>query len=167
VGEALDAIDAARTTLAKLDLTGLTASELLELAARCEKATRHDDVIRHDLSHELHQREVGEIGGAPHKVLADWLRITPTESRRRAQVTEPLAARTALTGEPLAPHQPGTAAAWRDRSASQYQLRLPPMLRPDLPRTNRTMPTMSKIQPPQIHIVSTLSGIPVSLGNSR
>jgi hypothetical protein len=114
VGESLDAIDAALTTLAKVDLAGLSVMELLELAARCEKATRHHDVVRYDLSHELHRREVGELGGKPAKVLADWLRITPAEARRRAEVTEPLAPRTSLTGEPMAPRQPGTAEAWRD-----------------------------------------------------
>ncbi|OYN81117.1 HNH endonuclease signature motif containing protein [Mycolicibacterium sphagni] len=124
VGEALDAIDAARTTLAKLDLTALTVMELLEIAARCEKDARHDDVIRHDLSHELHQRDVSELGGAAHRVLADWLRITPAEAKRRARVTEPLAPRMSLTGEPMAPHQPGTAAAWRDGGLDREHVRV-------------------------------------------
>jgi hypothetical protein len=66
MGEALG-IDAVLTTLSKLDLTALGARELLELAARCEKAARHHDVVRYDLSHELHQREVGEIGRAHTK----------------------------------------------------------------------------------------------------
>ncbi|EHB47691.1 protein of unknown function DUF222 [Mycolicibacterium rhodesiae JS60] len=114
VSEALGSIDAALTILAKVDLTGLGAMDVLELAARCEKATRRHDVVRYDLSHELHRREVGEIGGKPGKVLADWLRITPAEARRRAEITEPLASRAALSGEPLAPRQPGTAQAWRD-----------------------------------------------------
>ena len=71
-------------------------------------------MVRYDLSHELHRREIGEIGGKPGKVLADWLRITPAEARRRAEVVEPLTPRMALSGEPLAPRQPGTAEAWRD-----------------------------------------------------
>jgi Domain of unknown function (DUF222) len=124
VGEALDAIDAALTTLSKVDLAGLAAVELLELAARCEKATRHQKVVRYDLSHELHRREVSEIGGKPSKVLADWLRITPAEARRRAEVTEPLAPRTTLTGEPLAPRQPGTAEAWRDGGLDSEHVRV-------------------------------------------
>ncbi|TGD88157.1 HNH endonuclease [Mycolicibacterium sp. CH28] len=124
VGEALDAIDAALSTLAKLDLTGLPAGHVFELAARCEKAARHHDVLRHDLSHELHQRDVGELGGAPHKILADWLRITPTEARRRARTTEPLAARMTVTGQPLAPHQPATAAAWRSGELDREHVRV-------------------------------------------
>ncbi len=91
VGEALDAIDAALTTLAKVDMTGLAVRDLLELAARCETAARHHDVVRYDASHELHRRDVSEIGGGkPGKVLADWLRITPAEAKRRAEVVEPL-----------------------------------------------------------------------------
>ena len=46
-------------------------------------------------------------------MLADWLRISPAEARRRAVMAEPLAARTALTGEPLPPRHPATAHAWR------------------------------------------------------
>ncbi len=114
IGEAFASIKAGLSTLAKVDFTGLTAIELLELAAESEKVTRHHDVVRYDVSHELHRRDVGEIGGKPSKVLADWLRITPAEARRRAEVVEPLTPRIALSGEPLAPRQPGTAQAWRD-----------------------------------------------------
>jgi hypothetical protein len=114
VGEALDAIDAALAILAKVDVAGLGVMDVLELAARCEKATRHHDVVRYDLSHELHRRDISDLGGRPGKVLADWLRITPAEAKRRAEVTVPLAPRTSLTGEPLAPCHPGTAEAWRD-----------------------------------------------------
>lgn len=124
VDEALDAIDAALTTLAKVDLTGLAPKELLAVAARCEKATRHHDVIRYDVSHELHRRDVGELGGKPSKVLADWLRITPAEARRRAEVTEPLTPRVSLTGEPLAPRQPGTAHAWREGRLDREHVRV-------------------------------------------
>jgi hypothetical protein len=124
VGEALDAIDTALTTLAKVDLGGLAVMEVLELAARCEKATRCHDVVRYDLSHELHRRDVSEIGGKPGTVLADWLRITPAEARRRAEMVEPLNPRTALTGEPLPPHQPGTAHAWRDGTLDLEHVRI-------------------------------------------
>ena len=124
VGEALDAIDAALTTLAKVDMTGLAVRDLLELAARCETAARHHDVVRYDASHELHRREVSEIGGKPGKVLADWLRITPAEAKRRAEVVEPLTPRTSLTGEPLAPRQPGTAEAWRDGKLDGEHVRI-------------------------------------------
>ncbi|WP_396929431.1 HNH endonuclease signature motif containing protein [Mycolicibacterium sp.] len=124
VGEALDAIDAALATLAKVDVAGLAVMDVLELAARCEKATRHHDVVRYDVIHEVHRREVSELGGKPGKVLADWLRITPAEAKRRADVVEPLSPRTALTGEPLAPRHPGTAQAWRDGKLDGEHVRI-------------------------------------------
>jgi len=68
------------------------------VAARCEKVSRRNTVIRHDVSQELHQREVGETGWASDRVLAYWLRITPPEPRRRPR-HRPLVDRTALTGE--------------------------------------------------------------------
>ena len=64
VSGALAAIDAAFDTLFTLDLSGLSARELLGVAARFEKAHRRNTVLRHDLSHELHQRAVAEIGGS-------------------------------------------------------------------------------------------------------
>ena len=124
LGEALAAIDAALDTLFTLDLSGLSAQELLTVAARCEKAHRRNTVIRHDVSHALHQRTVSEIGGAAGKVLADWLRITPSEARRRARVTEPLVGRTALTGEVLPPRQPATAQVWRAGGLDGEHLRV-------------------------------------------
>src|SRR5690242_2964195 len=94
VHEAFASITAGLATLAKVDLAGLSVMDLLELAAESEKVTRSHDVMRYDLSHEVHRREVGELGGKPAKVLADWLRITPAEARRRAEVAEPLVPRT-------------------------------------------------------------------------
>ena len=123
VGEALDGIDAALDTLAALDLNGLDVRDLLTVAARSEKAARHA-TLRHDVSHALHQRDVSEVGGAAHKVLADWLRITPAEARRRARVTESLVPRTTLTGQPLPPHQPATAEAWRAGDLDGEHLRV-------------------------------------------
>jgi len=110
---ALDALGAAVSTLADVDLEALTADELIGLAERCEHLHRRQIVLRDDISRELHRRDVAELGGAPHKVLADWLRITPAEARRRADRAEPLSPRSTLTGEPLPPSQPATAEAWR------------------------------------------------------
>ncbi|MBI3690915.1 MAG: HNH endonuclease [Mycolicibacterium aromaticivorans] len=124
VDEALDAIDAALTTLAKVDLAGLAVMDVLELAARCEKAHRQNNVVRYDLSHELHRRDVSEVGGKPGRVLADWLRITPAEAKRRAEVADPLTPRRALSGEPLSPRHPGTAQAWRDGTLDGEHVRV-------------------------------------------
>lgn len=113
VSAALDSIGAAIDVLVGVDLESLKADDLIDLAERCEHLHRRQTVVRGDICRQLHRRDVSELGGAPLKVLADWLRITPTEARRRADRVEPLSPRTTLTGEPLPPRQPATAEAWR------------------------------------------------------
>ena len=113
VSEAVDQIDAALDVLTGLDLSGLSATDLVGVADRCETLVRRHRVVCGDAAVELSRRNTAELGGAPHKVLADWLRITPAEARRRVTLAEPLAPRTTLIGDPLPPRQPATAAAWR------------------------------------------------------
>ncbi|MCB0925498.1 MAG: HNH endonuclease, partial [Mycobacterium sp.] len=84
-------IDAAIDILESVDLSALSAADLIRLAGRCEKLLRRQAVVRGDISLEVGRRDVSDVGGAPHKVLADWLRITPAEARRRAAMVEPLA----------------------------------------------------------------------------
>lgn len=111
---AVGQIDAAIDVLESVDLSGLSAGELIRLAGRCEKLVRRQSVVRGDIVVEVGRRSISEVGGAPQKVLADWLRISPAEARRRAASAEPLASRTTLTGEPLPARQPATAQAWRE-----------------------------------------------------
>ncbi|MDA0249326.1 MAG: HNH endonuclease signature motif containing protein [Actinomycetota bacterium] len=110
---AVGQIEAAIDVLESVDLSRLSAGDLVRLAGRCEKLARRQAVVRGDIVVEVGRRAVSEVGGSPHEVLADWLRITPAEARRRAAVAEPLASRTTLTGEPLPARQPATAQAWR------------------------------------------------------
>jgi len=109
----LGEIDAALDALFEVDLAGLSAGDLVRLAGRVERLVRRHGVWRSDVALEVQRRPVAEVGGAAHKVFADWLRITPAEARRRLNQAEPLAPRRALTGEPLPPRQPVTAEAWR------------------------------------------------------
>jgi hypothetical protein len=106
-------IDAALDELGAVELGALSAMELVGLAERCETLLRRQRVMCGDIAVGLSRRDTAELGGAPHKVLADWVRITPAEARRRVALAEPLAPRTTLLGEPLPPRQPATAAAWR------------------------------------------------------
>ncbi len=110
---AIDQIAQALDVLAGTDLAALEAGDLIRLAGRCENLARRQRVLAGDIAVQVSRREAGALGGAPHKVLADWLRITPAEARRRATMAEPLAPRTALTGQCLPPRQPATADAWR------------------------------------------------------
>jgi len=83
VDGAVEQIDAAIDVLASIDLTGLNAGDLIRLAGRCETLVRRQAVVRGDIALEVGRRDVSEVGGAPHRVLADWLRISPAEARRR------------------------------------------------------------------------------------
>ncbi len=110
---AVGRIDADLDELSGVDLSALSATELVRFAERCETLLRRQRVVCADIAVELAGRDVAELGGAPHKVLADWVRISPAEARRRVRLAEPLAPRTTLLGEPLPAHRPATAAAWR------------------------------------------------------
>lgn len=133
VREGFAAMDAVLDAVAAVDLTGLRAQDLLELATLTENAIRRHTVTAHAVSHQLHQRDVSEIGGSAGKVLADWLRISPAEARRRARVAEPLAERTTLTGERMAPQQPAAAEAWHAGVLDGEHLRVIQRFLGDLP----------------------------------
>ncbi|MCB1290874.1 MAG: HNH endonuclease [Mycobacterium sp.] len=117
-------IDAALDVLSSLDLSGLSAPDLVRLAGRCETLVRRQAVLRGDIALEVGRREAADVGGAPLKVLADWLRISPAEARRRSAMAEPLAPRTTLTGESLPPRQPETARAWREGALDVEHVRV-------------------------------------------
>ena len=117
-------IDAALDVLSSLDLSGLSAPDLVRLAGRCETLVRRQAVLRGDIALAVGRREAAEVGGAPLKVLADWLRISPAEARRRSAMAEPLAPRTTLTGESLPPRQPTTAQAWREGALDVEHVRV-------------------------------------------
>ena len=48
----------------------------------------------------------------PHKVIADRLRISPAEARRRLREAGLVAERATLTGQPVPPILEGTAKHW-------------------------------------------------------
>ena len=80
---AIERIDAALDVLSGVDLAALDAADLIRLAGRCETLARRHGVLAGDIAVAVSRRDISTLGGAPHKVLADWLRITPTEARRR------------------------------------------------------------------------------------
>ncbi len=105
-------VDAALDAVAEVDLSGLDPQDLLHLAALTEKTLRRLTVTSHDVSLYLSRSRCRRIGGAPAKVLADWLRISPAEARRRARVAEPCRAHhpdRRIAGTSPAGHGPGLA----------------------------------------------------------
>jgi hypothetical protein len=117
-------VDAALAELSGLDLAAVPAADLVRMAGRWEQIARRLAVLGADAAVELERRDVGELGGAAHRVLADWLRVSPAQARRRISLAQPLAARTSLTGESLPPRQPATAQAWREGELDVDHLRV-------------------------------------------
>jgi hypothetical protein len=130
---AFDALDAAVTTVGELDvatadpITRLRALERLETARRRLLATAYDLVA--GLAHE----DPADVGGPVHKVIADWLRISCTDVRRRLREAEQLTPRTAITGETLPPELPATARVWRDGLLDPQHLKVIQTFVRDLP----------------------------------
>jgi hypothetical protein len=110
---AVEMIAAGIARLAAVDREILTRIDKLELAQQVESQFRALAVVSHDLAHDLIIKDPVDPAGPAHRVLADALRITTAEARRRAQLAEPLTDKVTITGERLAPRQPSTAAAWR------------------------------------------------------
>ena len=100
-----------------LDLTFdvLTTPERLAVLERFEGFRRQQPAIEHALINQLgEQASPSELGGRLAPALADRLRISRAEASRRVHEAEDLGARRALSGEPLAPVLPATAAAQRN-----------------------------------------------------
>jgi hypothetical protein len=123
--EVFDALHSTVSRLAELSFGVLTTPERLELLERLEQATRRLPIARHELINEVRRQATpAEIGGKLSHVLADRLRITRTEATRRIDEAADLGQRCALTGEPLAPQLPATAAGQRDGKIGSDHVRV-------------------------------------------
>ncbi len=95
-----------------------------------ETARRQQVAVSHALISRLEQVE----GCPPIPItLADVLRISPREAKRRLRDAEQVAPRRALTGEPLAPLLPDTSAAWHAGQLDGEHLRVIQKFFRDLP----------------------------------
>ncbi len=105
-----EALAAAVDTLAALDFDALDPPERFEALDLIETQQRRLTAISHAGVARLERFE-----GCPKlpNALADVLRVSPTEARRRIKDAAQLAPRTALTGELLPPVLPETAKAWQ------------------------------------------------------
>jgi Domain of unknown function (DUF222) len=92
----------------------LTTPECLALLERLETETRRLPAAGHPLINQLaRQASETELGGKLASALANRLRISRGEASRRIHEAADLGERTAITGEPLPPRLPATAAAQR------------------------------------------------------
>ena len=112
VAEAFAALDAAVAAVAALDWDRLPALERLDALDRLETAQRRQRTCSHTIAGSLDRNDDGQIGPILYRVIADVLRISPAESRRRLRDAAQLHPRTTLTGAPMPPELPATATAW-------------------------------------------------------
>jgi Domain of unknown function (DUF222)/HNH endonuclease len=130
---ALDALDAAVTKVGELHLDNYSPAVRLHALERLETARRQQLVPSHDLVASLAKEDPADVGGPVHRAIADWLRISPAEVRRRMRDAEQLASRLTITGETLPPELPATAEAWRAGMLDQQHLRVIQTFVRDLP----------------------------------
>src|ERR1700756_2751570 len=115
IQEDFDALQAVVSRVLGHCYDALTTPERLDLLERLERETRRLRAPGHELINQLAEQAGPEELGAPlPHALADRLRITRAQARRRVAEAADLGPRRALTGEALPPLLTATAAAQRD-----------------------------------------------------
>jgi hypothetical protein len=99
--------------LADLDWQAMPARERLSALDELERLQRRITAVSHTVIDTLSREDVTVLGDRPPKVIADRLRISLAEARRRIKDAGLVADRLALTGLTLPPVLPATAVAWR------------------------------------------------------
>ncbi len=133
VDAALDALDAVVATIGALNFDGLDPAVRLRALERMETSRRVQVAVSHDVIGGLDKEDPADVGGPVHKVIADWLRISCAEARRRVKDVSQLSPRVTLTGQQLPPDLPTTAQAWRDGLLDGQHLRVIQSFFRDLP----------------------------------
>jgi hypothetical protein len=130
---ALDAQDAADAAIRGLNIDALSPAVRLRVLEQMEASRRRQVAASHDVIASLAREEPADVGGPVHKVIADCLRISYAEARRRLRDAEQLSPRLTLTGQQLPPELPATAHAWRDGELDAQHLRVIQAFFHDLP----------------------------------
>lgn len=112
VSEAFTAADASVQALGALDWNALPVRERLHALDRLGTVRRRATAVSLDLVGSIQRSGEQALGGVAAKVIADVVRITPAEARRRIRDAGQLQPRITLTGQTLPPELPATAKAW-------------------------------------------------------
>lgn len=169
---AFDALDAAMAKVGELDFEEYEPAVRLRALQRLETARRQQAVPGHDIIAGLAKEDRAAIGGPVHKVIADWLRISCGEARRRLRDAKQLTPRVTLTGETLPPELPATAQAWRAGRLDEQHLRviqtfireLPEAIAPDtVERAERFLAEQAtQLRPDQLEKVANRFAITIN-----
>jgi Domain of unknown function (DUF222) len=109
IDRGLDALDA----VSGGEWAAMPVGDRLAAMEELEVLRRRAAAVSHTITATLAYEEVAVLGDRPFKVIADTVRISLAESRRRLRHADLLRDRQALSGEPLQPRLPATAAVWR------------------------------------------------------
>ncbi|MDT5146059.1 MAG: hypothetical protein QOC58_704 [Mycobacterium sp.] len=134
VAAAFDAFEAAEARVRELNFEVLSPAVRLRALERMETGRRRQLAWSYDVIAGLAEEDPAHIGGPVHKVVADWLRISPAEASRRLRDVRQLSRRLTLTGEELPPELPATAEAWRQGRLGGQHLRVIQTFVRDLPQ---------------------------------
>ncbi|GBG35738.1 HNH endonuclease signature motif containing protein [Mycobacterium montefiorense] len=133
VDAALDMLDAGDAALGNVNFDALSPAVRLHVLERMETSRRRQIALSHDVIAALSHEEPAVVGGPTYKVIADRLRISYAEARRRVRDAEQLSARLTFTGQELPPELPTTARAWRGGELDAQHLRVIQAFFHDLP----------------------------------
>ncbi|OBF02891.1 hypothetical protein A5730_23175 [Mycobacterium sp. ACS4054] len=107
-------INAAVDDLIGSDCDALATGEQLAMLEHCESLRRRLPAIEHPLINSLAHKATGEeLGGTLAHAIAEAALISRAEASRRVREAVELGPRHGLTGEPIEPILPATAAAQR------------------------------------------------------
>ncbi len=133
VDAALDALRAGVAALHELDLERLDPRTRLEVLAEAETVGRQQVAWNRDVIGGLAKEDPATLGGPVHQLVADWLRISYADARRRIRDVAQLSPRLTMTGQELPPELPATAQAWRSGLLDTQHLRVIQTFVRDLP----------------------------------
>jgi hypothetical protein len=108
-----------------LSFDALTTRERFTLLGQLEHEARRLPVPGHELINQIRRQAIPvEVGGKLSHALADRLRITRADAKRRIDEAADLGRRQGLTGEPLPPLLEGAASAQRDGTIGRDHVRV-------------------------------------------
>ena len=133
MASALEALGRGVALLAAVDADALPVREQLEALERLETLARGIRSRSYAVAGSLARCGDAALGGACAKVIADVVRISPAEARRRIRDAGQLQPRTTLTGDVLPAALPATAKAWDAGALDIEHLRAIQKFLTDLP----------------------------------
>jgi hypothetical protein len=113
LSEGLAMIAAGLDVVSGTDWAAMALPERLATMEALETDRRLTLAVSNAIAATVADEGISTLGDVPKKLVADVLRISLAEADGRLKQAEMVRERTTITGEPLAPHLPATARAWK------------------------------------------------------